>query len=193
MANGNVAAVAVRQRFFLTLVVPAYNEQDVLPEFHRRVTAVFQGIEADAEILYVNDGSSDKTQEVMSALAASDIRVTIVDLSRNFGKEIALAAGLDHARGDAVVVIDADLQDPPELIPELIHQWQNGFDVVYAKRVAREGETWFKKATAHIFYWTIQHVSRVRIPEDTGDFRLMSRRAAEELCRLREQHRFTRC
>lgn len=190
MTNGNVAVAAVRQRFFLTVVVPAYNEQEVLPEFHRRVTAVFETIDADTEILYVNDGSSDTTREVLSALAASDIRVTVVDLSRNFGKEIALSAGLDHARGDAVVVIDADLQDPPELIPELIHQWQNGFDVVYAKRVARDGETWFKRATARIFYWTIQHVSRVHIPEDTGDFRLMSRRAVEALCRLREQHRF---
>jgi len=174
----------------LAVVVPCYNEQEVLPEFHRRLAAVLKHIDADAEVIYVNDGSRDHTIEVMRSLAEADDRVTILDLSRNFGKEVALTAGLDHAHGDAVVVIDADLQDPPELIPELIRRWREGFDVVYAKRTAREGETWIKKATSHAFYRIIQRLTRVRIPEDTGDFRLMSRRATQALAKLREQHRF---
>src|SRR5438477_2929983 len=133
----------------LSVVVPAYNEQEVLPEFHRRVTEVFRALPMQAEVVYVNDGSSDTTLAVLQELRARDPRVAIVDLSRNFGKEIALTAGLDHARGDAVVVIDADLQDPPELIPELLRHWREGHDVVYAKRAAREGETLVKKLTGH--------------------------------------------
>jgi glycosyltransferase involved in cell wall biosynthesis len=174
----------------LSVIVPAYNEQEVLPEFHRRVTEVFRQLPMKAEVVYVNDGSSDGTLAVLQDLRARDPRVAIVDLSRNFGKEIALTAGLDNARGDAVVVIDADLQDPPELIPELLRHWREGHDVVYAKRAAREGETLLKKATAHLFYRMIQNVSRVKIPEDTGDFRLLSRRAVDSLKQLREQHRF---
>jgi glycosyltransferase involved in cell wall biosynthesis len=144
----------------------------------------------DWEIVYVNDGSRDGTLDVLHKLEAHDPHVAIVDLSRNFGKEIALTAGLDYSRGDAVVVIDADLQDPPELIPELIAGWREGYDVVYAKRTARDGETYLKKATAHLFYRAIQAMTRFRIPEDTGDFRLLSRRAVESLKKLREQHRF---
>ncbi len=119
-----------------------------------------------------------------------DPRVAIIDLSRNFGKEIALTAGLDHARGDAVIVIDADLQDPPELIPELVAKWQEGYDVVYARRTARDGETLLKKTTAKLFYRFIQGINRVKIPADTGDFRLLSRRAVDALKQLRETHRF---
>ena len=174
----------------LTIVVPCYNEKDVLPEFHRRLAGVLDGVDADAEVVYVNDGSRDETLEIMHRLADSDSRITIIDLSRNFGKEIALTAGLDHANGDAVVVIDADLQDPPELIPELLRHWQRGFDIVYARRITRHGESWVKKATAHVFYRLIHRMSRVQIPEDTGDFRLMSGRAVKALLRLREQHRF---
>jgi glycosyltransferase involved in cell wall biosynthesis len=174
----------------LSIVVPAYNEQEVLPEFHRRVSDVLSGIAMDAEFVYVNDGSSDNTLQVLHGLSEKDDRVAVVDLSRNFGKEIALTAGLHKANGDAVVVIDADLQDPPELIPQLIAEWKNGYDVVYAKRVARSGETMLKKATAHAFYRLMQHVSRVRIPEDTGDFRLLSRRAVNALNSLNEYHRF---
>ncbi|HWQ95668.1 MAG TPA: glycosyltransferase family 2 protein, partial [Gammaproteobacteria bacterium] len=142
------------------------------------------------EIVFVNDGSTDNTPEVLYRLREQDPRVAVVELSRNFGKEIALTAGLDHAQGEAVVVIDADLQDPPELIPELIKQWREGYDVVYATRVARDGETYLKKATASAFYRLIQNVSRVKIPADTGDFRLLSRRAVDALKQLREQHRF---
>jgi glycosyltransferase involved in cell wall biosynthesis len=174
----------------VTVVVPAYNEEAVLPEFHRRLGVVLDNLGCTSEVVYVNDGSIDKTFSVMRELAASDPRVSVVDLSRNFGKEIALTAGMDFARGDAVVVIDADLQDPPELIPKLLAEWEKGFDVVYAKRISREGETFLKKATAYAFYRLIQRVSRVRIPEDTGDFRLLSRRAVDALKQLREQHRF---
>ena len=174
----------------LSVIVPAYNEQEVLPEFHRRVTSVLQSLALDYEIVYVNDGSKDKTLELLQELQSDDRNTAIVDLSRNFGKEIALTAGLDYARGDAVVVIDADLQDPPELIPELISGWREGYDVVYATRAAREGETFMKKATAHLFYRVVQSISRFKIPEDTGDFRLLSRRAVDALKQLREQHRF---
>lgn len=174
----------------LSVVVPAYNEQEVLPEFHRRLATVLQSLAMDYEIVYVNDGSKDTTLEVLNVLQRGDRHTAIVDLSRNFGKEIALTAGLDYARGDAVVVIDADLQDPPELIPELINGWRDGYDVVYATRSAREGETFMKKATAHLFYRVVQSISRFKIPEDTGDFRLLSRRAVDALKQLREQHRF---
>ena len=174
----------------ISVVVPAYNEQEVLPEFHRRMTGVLHGLDLDYEIVYVNDGSKDQTLELLRELQVDDHNVAIVDLSRNFGKEIAMTAGLDYARGDAVIVIDADLQDPPELIPGLIGGWREGFDVVYATRSARGGETMLKKTTAHFFYRVMQSVSRFKIPEDTGDFRLLSRRAVDSLKQLREQHRF---
>jgi len=174
----------------LSIVVPAYNEQEAIPEFHRRLGAVLNALHCSSEVVYVNDGSTDATLTLLRELRKSDPRVGILELSRNFGKEIALTAGIDHARGDAVIVIDADLQDPPELIPKLMQEWQRGFDVVYAKRTSRHGESLIKKATAYAFYRLIQRVSRVRIPEDTGDFRLLSRRAVEALRKIREQHRF---
>jgi len=176
----------------LSVVVPAYNEQEVLPEFHRRLAAALEGIDLSWEVVYVNDGSRDTTLAVMLGLQAQDPRAAVVNLSRNFGKEIALTAGLDHARGsEAVVVIDADLQDPPEVIPDLIAGWREGFDVVYAQRITREGESWFKKATAAGFYRLMQSIGgKVQLPPDTGDFRLLSRRALDALLQLREQHRF---
>jgi glycosyltransferase involved in cell wall biosynthesis len=174
----------------LSVVVPAYNEEEVLPEFHRRLSNTLETMPVSAEIIYVNDGSRDRTLAVLGALQARDGRVTVLDLSRNFGKEIALTAGLDHARGDAVVVIDADLQDPPELIPRLFDGLCEGYDVVYGKRMSRRGESALKRSTAYLFYRVIQRLSRVRLPEDTGDFRILSRRAVDALGRLREQHRF---
>ena len=176
--------------FLLSVVVPAYNEEAVLPEFHSRLSAVLHGLGCEAEIVYVNDGSSDGTARVITDLRERDGRVVLVDLSRNFGKEIAMTAGFDHAQGAAVVVIDADLQDPPELIPELLKEFHNGYDVVYAQRVSRAGERAFKKASAFLFYRLIQAATRVKIPADTGDFRLLSRRALDALGKLREQHRF---
>jgi glycosyltransferase involved in cell wall biosynthesis len=172
------------------VVAPAYNEQEVLGEFYRRVSAVLTGIGCEYEIVLVNDGSRDNTLALMHALRIRDPRVTVIDLSRNFGKEIALSAGLDHTKGDVVVVLDSDLQDPPELIPKMLEIWREGYDVVYGKRTIRDGETWFKKTTAKYFYKLIKQVSRVEIPEDTGDFRLMSRRAVVALSQLREEHRF---
>ena len=180
----------VADNLLLSVLVPVYNEIDVLPEFHRRLTGVLRNCIGPYEVMYVNDGSTDGSLAWLERLCAEDPDVALVDLSRNFGKEIAMAAGLDHVRGEAVVVIDADLQDPPELIPRLIEQWRAGYDNVYARRRQREGETWLKKVSASWFYQVIGRLSRVRIPQDTGDFRLLSRRAVEALRQLREQHRF---
>lgn len=181
---------AGRGRERLSVVVPCYNEQEVLPEFHRRLAAVMAGLSLPWEVVYVNDGSSDGTLAIMHGLREAHPEVAVVDLSRNFGKEVAMTAGLDACRGDAVVVIDADLQDPPEVIPQLVAEWRAGYDMVYARRESRAGETALKKATARWFYRVIGKLSRVRIPADTGDFRLMSRRAVDALLQLREQHRF---
>jgi glycosyltransferase involved in cell wall biosynthesis len=174
----------------LSIVVPVYNEDRVLPEFHRRLAKVLDAIAGTSEIIYVNDGSSDSTPSQLRSLHEEDPRVALVDLSRNFGKEIALTAGLDHSHGKAVIVIDSDLQDPPELIPELMARWSEGFDVVYATRISRAGETFLRRYTAKAFYRSIRYLSRVEIPSDTGDFRLLSRRAVNALGQLREQHRF---
>ena len=175
----------------ISIVVPAYNEELVLHAFHAAMSQEI-AIAADFqfEILFINDGSTDKTQLMIEALAATDPRVGSVDLSRNFGKEIAMTAGLDHAQGSAVIIIDADLQDPPSLIHEFIAEWKNGFDVVYAKRTHRDAESWLKKITAKYFYKIISRISDISIPTDTGDYRLLSRRAVDALLKLREQHRF---
>jgi glycosyltransferase involved in cell wall biosynthesis len=176
----------------LSVVVPCYNEEEVLPEFQRRIAAAMEGVGLPFEIVYVNDGSRDGTLALMLRLAETDPRVAVVNLSRNFGKEIALTAGLDHAAArEAVIVIDADLQDPPEVIPELVAAWRRGFDIAYAQRRLREGESFMKKATAAAFYRLMQRIGgKVDLPPDTGDFRLMSRRSLDALLRLREQHRF---
>jgi glycosyltransferase involved in cell wall biosynthesis len=180
----------VNDKALISIVVPAFNEEEVIPAFHERLTTALRALPYALEVVYVNDGSSDKTLPILKQLYDADERVAIVDLSRNFGKEIALTAGLHKARGNAVVVIDADLQDPPELIPQLVKEWENGFDVVYARRMQRSGEGWFKKVSASVFYRLIQKLSRVKIPEDTGDFRLLSRRAVDALNTLMEQNRF---
>lgn len=174
----------------LSIVVPVFNEQEVLPDFHARLAPVLDALDMESEVIYVNDGSRDGTCSVLLDLRKRDSRVGVLELSRNFGKEIAMTAGMEHSRGGAVVIIDADLQDPPELIPELVRHWSEGWDMVYAQRVERLGETLLKKATARWFYRLMQRVGRVRIPENAGDFRIMSRRAVDSLLRLREQHRF---
>ena len=180
--------VSVRPR--ISIVIPAYNESSGLHELHRRLTSVIDGMSVSAEFVYVNDGSRDDTLQVIRAIRSRDPRVCLVDLSRNFGKEIAMTAGLDHARGEAVILIDADLQDPPELIPQLCSRWSEGFDVVYATRVDRSGESWLKKRTASLFYRTMERVGTTAIPRDTGDYRLLSRRAVDAMTQLRERHRF---
>jgi len=174
----------------LSVVVPVYNEEDVLPEFHRRLGAVLDALPVSAEIVYINDGSSDATLSLLTALRETDARVALIDLSRNFGKEIAMSAGLDFAHGDAVVVIDSDLQDPPELIPDMVRVWREGFDVVLMRRRSRAQESWFKKATARAFYRTIGRMGTIAIPENVGDFRLLSRRAVAALRRFPERSRF---
>lgn len=174
----------------ISVVAPAYNEQESLEMFHSRVSSVLKELACSYEIVLVNDGSTDNTLNLMMSLHERDPNVAIVNLSRNFGKEIALTAGLDCTVGDVVVILDSDLQDPPELIPEMLKSWHEGYDIVYGVRSHRDGETWFKRKTASYFYKVIESVSKVSIPRDTGDFRLMSRRAIEELRRLREHHRF---
>jgi len=161
-----------------------------LAAFHETVNKVLSNLPVDLEIVFINDGSTDNTLDIINSLRASDDRITLIDLSRNFGKEIALSAGLHKAAGDAVVIIDADLQDPPELIPELIEEWQNGYDVVYAKRTLRYGESILKKSTSHVFHRILQRAGKFSIPEDTGDFRILSRRAVNALNTFKEHHRF---
>ncbi len=177
-------------RPIFSVVVPAYNEAEGIEAFHARLAAVMGALGEPWEAVYVNDGSTDATLALLRGLRARDAAVAVVNLSRNFGKEIATTAGLDHTTGEAVIVIDADLQDPPEVIPELVARWREGFDMVYAQRREREGETWLKKATANWFYRLMARTGRVRLPRNTGDFRLMSRRATDALLQLREQHRF---
>ena len=174
----------------LCVVVPAYNEEEVLETLHARLSTVLDALPFAWQILYVNDGSLDRTGAVLMALASRDQHVAVLELSRNFGKEIALSAGLDHADADLIVVIDADLQDPPELIPALVAGFEQGYDVVYAQRTARAGESWFKRLSAGGFYRVAGRLTQVQIPADTGDFRLLSRRANYALRQLREQHRF---
>ena len=174
----------------LSIVVPAYNEAEGLSELYARVGRTMDAFGEPWELVLVNDGSRDTTLAAMERLHAADPRVAIVNLSRNFGKEIATTAGLDHARGAAIIILDADLQDPPELIPELVAGWREGYDTVYAQRRRREGETWLKRSTAKMFYQLMGNVGRVDIPPDTGDFRLISRRVVNALAELREQHRF---
>jgi glycosyltransferase involved in cell wall biosynthesis len=173
----------------LSVVVPAYNEAAGLGRFNQRLVRALAGL-GTWEVVYVNDGSTDATLAVAEALHRADDRIAVVSLSRNFGKETAVTAGLDHAVGDAVVVIDADLQDPPEVIAELVACWRAGFDMVYAKRRSRVGDSWLKRSTAKMFYRLMQHTGDLKIPQNTGDFRLMSRRVVEAVCQLREQHRF---
>ena len=174
----------------VSVVVPVFNEADVLSMFHARLSSVLDALDFPGEVIYVNDGSTDETGALLASLQRSDPRVAVIEFSRNFGKEAALTAGLDHARGDAVVVIDADLQDPPELIPALFRYWKQGYEVIYGRRARRQGETMLKRLTSYLFYRVMGRISWLRIPDDTGDFRLLSRRAVDALRELREQHRF---
>ncbi|MDW7967750.1 MAG: glycosyltransferase family 2 protein [Thermoanaerobaculum sp.] len=176
----------------LSVVVPVFNEEENLPELHRRLSQVLAGLVHSWEVLFVDDGSRDRSWEIIRQLAEQDPHVRGLRFSRNFGHQMAFAAGLDHARGEAVVIMDADLQDPPELIPQLLAKHREGFEVVYAVRTARHGESLFKKLTASLFYRLLVRITAVHIPLDTGDFRLMGRRAVEAFRRLPERHRFTR-
>jgi glycosyltransferase involved in cell wall biosynthesis len=174
----------------ITFVIAAYNEQAALPLMHARLAAVMDALDADAQVLYVDDGSRDGTWDVMQQLAAADPRVGLLRLARNFGKELALTAGLDHVDTDAAMVLDADGQDPPELVPQFVAKWREGYDVVYGTRLRRDGETWLKRATAAAFYRVMGRLSDTSIPRDTGDFRLISRRVLDALRQMRERQRF---
>ena len=177
----------------ISIIIPAYNEQEALPILYERLAKLMENLSNyDFEVLFVNDGSKDKTIEIIKELRQKDKRICYVDFSRNFGKEIAMIAGLDYATGDCVIFMDADLQDPPELVPELVKYWEEGYDDVYAKRKSRKGETWLKKFTSKMYYKVLQHVTRVEIQEDTGDFRLLDRRCVNALKKLRESQRNTK-
>ena len=177
----------------ITVIIPAYNEQEVLEPLLVRLADLSDGQKKYGfEFLFVNDGSSDNTLDLVKAAAKKDKRISYVNLSRNFGKEIAMLAGLDHATGDAVVIIDADLQDPPELIPKMVSYWEDGYDDIYAKRRSRAGESWLKKTTSSWFYNVLQNTTQIPLQRDTGDFRLMSRRFVDALIELRETERYTK-
>ena len=175
-----------------SVVAPIYNEEGNLDLLYERVSQVMDGTGGAWELICINDGSRDRSAEMLDALAARDPRVRVIYFARNFGHQIAVTAGNDHAVGDAVILIDADLQDPPELIPEMIERWRAGYQVVYAVRAGREGETWFKLFTAKLFYRLLYRITDVDIPLDTGDFRLMDRRVVDVLKSMREHSRFIR-
>ena len=177
----------------ISVIIPAYNEEESLPILYDRMEQLIQTMpNYEFEILFVNDGSKDRTIELIKEMRKKDNRICYVDFSRNFGKEIAMIAGLDYATGDCAIFMDADLQDPPELIPELVKYWEEGYDDVYAKRKSREGETWLKKFTSKMYYRVLQHFTKIEIQKDTGDFRLLDRRCINALKKLRESQRCTK-
>ncbi|WP_082374216.1 glycosyltransferase family 2 protein [Ardenticatena maritima] len=176
----------------LSVIVPIYNEEVVIPELYRRLTSVLERIGESFEVICVNDGSRDNSLALLHDIHRRDARWKVISFARNFGHQAAITAGLDYARGQAVVIIDADLQDPPELIADLLAKWREGYEVVYAVRTEREGETWFKEFTAKLFYRLMHAITNVEIPIDTGDFRLMDRTVVETLRAMRERHRFMR-
>ena len=177
----------------VTILIPAYNEEEVIGSLFDRLDGLANSIKNyKFEFLFVNDGSRDNTLEIIKSQAKKDSRVSYINLSRNFGKEIAMIAGIDHVRGDAMVIIDADLQDPPELIPEMIKHWEEGYDDVYARRSSREGETWLKKKTSEMYYKILQSSTNIPIQIDTGDFRLLDRRCIDALKQFRESQRNTK-
>ena len=176
----------------LSLVLPIYNEEEVIPELHGRLQDFLAKLGVDTEVLFINDGSKDKSMEMLRGIAKAEPRYRILSFARNFGHQTAITAGVDYARGQAVVVMDADLQDPPDVVLEMVAKWREGFDVVYGKRRSREGETFFKLLTAKAFYRIFAAMIPIEVPLDTGDFRLMSRRVVIALRELREAHRFVR-
>lgn len=177
----------------ITLLIPAYNEEPVLDKLYARLDKLATNVpKYKFEFLFVNDGSRDGTLSILQNYASKDNRVSYINLSRNFGKEIAMIAGIDHADTDALIIIDADLQDPPELIPEMIKYWEEGYDDIYAKRSHRLGESWFKKTTSSLFYRILQRTTHIEIQRDTGDFRLLDRRCVEAIRKIRESQRYTK-
>lgn len=183
----------MKTRKKISILIPAYNEQAVLRHLYERLSKLANDTPSyQFEFLFINDGSRDKTLEIIKAYAKKDHRITYLNLSRNFGKETAMIAGIDCVDSDATVIIDADLQDPPELIPQMISYWEQGYDDVYARRSNRKGETWLKKSTSSAFYKLLQRSTNIPIQQDTGDFRLLSRRCVEALRQFRESQRYTK-
>jgi dolichol-phosphate mannosyltransferase len=184
--------MAGHQTIELSIVVPIYNEEQNLPELHQRLSDAARAVTSSYELVFVNDGSRDGSRAVLQLLSERDHHVYYIHFSRNFGHQIAVTAGLDRCRGRAVVIIDGDLQDPPELIPELVEKYKSGYDVVYARRSERKGETWFKRATAKLFYRVLRRSTAIDIPLDTGDFRLIDRKVVNALKQMPEQNKFLR-
>ncbi len=182
----------VENRPRYSIVAPVFNEEQTLPEFYRRTRAVMDALDGPCELVLVFDGSRDRSPEIGRELRAQDPRIKIINFSRNFGHQIAITAGIDYAEGDAVIIIDSDLQDPPEVIFELVEKWKQGCQIIYAQREARKGETFFKLFTASLFYRLIRKLASIDIPPDTGDFRLIDRQVVLALRQLREHHRFMR-
>ncbi len=176
----------------ISIVIPVFNETEVIDTTYQRLKQVMDSLSSKYELIFVNDGSQDDTAQKIKGFAEKDKSVKLLSFSRNFGHQSAISAGMDYASGDAVVVIDADLQDPPEVIPQMIEKWQEGYEVVYGKRLKRKGETLFKKVTAKLFYRLLKHLTNVEIPVDTGDFRLIDRKVCDIFCRLQEKNRFIR-
>ncbi|QWG58880.1 glycosyltransferase [Bacillus mycoides] len=176
----------------ISVVVPMYFEEEVAQECYNRLKSVMLQNNINYEFVFVNDGSTDRTMEILSEISANDYRTKVVNFARNFGHQIAVTAGIAAAKGDAIVIIDADLQDPPEVIPELIAKWEEGYEVVYAKRKQRKGETWFKLLTAKYFYKALNYMSDIDIPKDTGDFRIIDRKVADVFNQMTERNRFIR-
>ncbi|AWB44501.1 glycosyltransferase [Paenibacillus sp. CAA11] len=175
-----------------SIIIPMYNEEAVIQETYRRLKKVMNSTDENYELIFINDGSSDRSAEIIQDYAEWDESVKLIDFSRNFGHQIAITAGMDYSSGEAVIIIDADLQDPPELILSMIDKWREGYEVVYAKRIKRNGETWFKKWSAGVFYRILRASTEIPIPVDTGDFRLMDRKVCDEMKRLPENNRFVR-
>jgi glycosyltransferase involved in cell wall biosynthesis len=175
-----------------SIVVPVFNEEKVLPEFYNRLTTVIKTLSGTFEILFVNDGSGDSTESMLRDFHRQDQRVKVINFSRNFGHQEAITAGIDLAQGNACIIMDADLQDPPEVIPGLIERWQAGYEVVFAVRSRREGEDFFKLLTANLFYVLLKKLARIEIPQNAGDFRLLDRKVIEALKKLPERNRFVR-
>ncbi|WP_128894890.1 glycosyltransferase family 2 protein [Longirhabdus pacifica] len=180
------------EQVIISVVIPAFNEEEVIEQCYDALTKVMRATERPYELIFVNDGSKDKTKEIITRYCHEDHHVKLINFSRNFGHQVAITAGMEHAQGEAIVVIDADLQDPPHLILSMMEKWEEGYEVVYAKRSSRKGETKFKKWTAACFYRMLSKMTEVHIPLDTGDFRLIDRKVKEVMSRMKEKNRFVR-
>lgn len=175
-----------------SIVIPIFNEEEVIPEFYKRIKKVMDSSGDDYELIFVNDGSVDSTSALIKEFCKKDNSVKVLEFSRNFGHQIAISAGMDFATGDAVVIIDADLQDPPEVIPNMIKKWKEGYEIVYGRRIKRKGETVFKKITAYVFYRFLKTMTNYDIPLDAGDFRLVDRKVCDAMCNITEKSRYMR-